>query len=236
MESKLATIIGKRLLFIIAHPDDESFLACGTIRKNFESGGQSFILCATLGEKGTSHLKKKLSATELKKVRKAELSAAAKYLGVTKLHTFQFPDTELLAHKQRLYTELLPISKKCNPDFIISFGADGITGHLDHISIGEVANKISRKLKKPFLNFAISPKLYKSAKRWLGQKRKEGKYVNDFEYKQPHIKIPIDGKVKLKAFGLHKSQMDGNKPFSGIPKTAVSELLKAEYYVDHSRI
>ena len=226
-------IIGKKLAFIVAHPDDESFLASGTIYKNFKSGGETFVLCATLGEKGTSHLKQKLTKAALKKIRKAELEAASKYLGVTELYTFKYPDAELQKHKKETYKELLPIIKKINPDFIISFGEDGISGHLDHVAIGEVAKKIATKLDKHFLSFTRPPKLQKEAKHWFRNKRKEGRYLEDFEYRKADIKIPIDGKVKLKAISFHKSQLDGNKPFAKIPKFAAEEMTKAEYYVDH---
>jgi len=228
-------IIGKKLAFIIAHPDDESFLASGTIKKNSEAKGQSFVLCATLGERGVSHLKEKISKTKLKQIRKAELVSASQHLGVTELLTFKFPDAELKDHSKELYNELLPVVKKIDPDFVISFGEDGISGHLDHVTIGEVAKSISKKLKKPFLAFARPPKLRKQAKHWFGKKRKEGRYLDDFEYRKPHIKVLIDGKVKIKAIRFHKSQLDGNRPFAKIPKFAADEMLKAEYYVDHSR-
>ena len=229
-------ILGKKLLFIIAHPDDESFLASGTLCKNYEAGGESFVVCATLGEKGTSHLKEKVSKSQLQKIRKAELIAASHHLGVTELHTFAFPDAGLQALKRQLYKELLPIAKKIDPHFIISFGKDGISGHLDHVTIGEVAKNISKKLSKNFLAFSRPPKLQQNAKHWFKKKRNKGVYLDDSEYDKPHIAIRINPKVKLKAIRFHKSQLDNNKPFSKIPKLAADEMLKAEYYVDHSQL
>lgn len=229
-------IIGKKLAFIIAHPDDESFLASGTLYKNSKSKGQSFVLCATLGEKGTSHLKVTVTKFKLKEIRKEELVAASKHLGVTELFTFKYPDAGVDGFKKEIYKEFLPIIKKINPDFIISFGKDGISGHLDHVSIGEVAKNISKKLGKPFFAFSRPPKLQKNAKHWFRKKRVKGRYLDDFEYDKPNVKVAIDGKVKIKAILFHKSQLDGKKPFSKIPKFAADEMLKAEYYVDHSKI
>lgn len=224
------------MVFIIAHPDDESFLASGTLRKNFEAEGESFVLCATLGEQGTSHLKEKFSKAKLKQIRKSELEAASKHLGVKKLYTFKFPDATVQDYKKEIYKEFLPIIKKLKPDLIISFGRDGISGHLDHVAIGEVAKKISVKLGKHFLAFSRPPKLQKNAKHWFRKKRVNGRYLDDFEYDKPNVKVAIDRKVKIRAILCHKSQLDGNKPFSKIPKFAAEEMLKAEYYVDHSRI
>ena len=69
-----ANFLGKKILVITAHPDDESFFAAGTIYKNQRLGGKTFLICGTAGEKGSGHLKKKLTEKQLAAMRKKELA------------------------------------------------------------------------------------------------------------------------------------------------------------------
>jgi len=56
--------LGKRLLVVTAHPDDESFLASGTMLANANAGGNNFVFCATLGERGKSHLEQAVTEAD----------------------------------------------------------------------------------------------------------------------------------------------------------------------------
>ena len=44
----------KRILIIMAHPDDETFSVGGTIAKYVKAGSEVSLLCATRGEAGAS--------------------------------------------------------------------------------------------------------------------------------------------------------------------------------------
>lgn len=232
----MKNLIGTKLLFILAHPDDESFLVSGTIRANVDAGGQSVVICATLGERGTSHLAQQVTPAELRDIRKRELIAASEYMGTTKLHEFTFPDGGLREVPDELYTAFLPIAKAYAPDHIISFGPDGISGHLDHVTVGDVSLRIAETLGVPFLAIARPPALRTVAKHWFREKRKEGLYLEDFDYLQSDVTVPIDGKVKYESIRFHASQLDGGEPFGKIPKEAADEMMKAEHFVDYSRI
>src|SRR5262245_54475539 len=166
MDASMNKILGKNLLFVTAHPDDESYLASGTILKNHAAGGKSYVACATFGEKGKSHLKRKTSSHQLKLQRRKELLAASKYLKVAELLMGGLPDAEMgkKSNQDTFFKRLLPFAKKLRPDLIISFGRDGISGHVDHISAGKVAKQVARKLKIPFLAFSAPPELHKSLK------------------------------------------------------------------------
>lgn len=221
--------LGSKIAVIVAHPDDESFLASGTILKNNQVGGQSFIICATAGERGKSHLKKKITAQELKIIRCKELEKVAKFLK-TKLVLLNFPDAKLKRNKSALFNKILPIVKKISPDFIISFGKDGISGHLDHITIGEVSKRIAQKLKIPFVASAAPPSLSKS-KSELIKRREHGRYVKTLNHQVHNTKVKVNPNLKLKVLKFHQSQLDQNNPFSNIPLKATREILSAEYFI-----
>ena len=146
--------LGKCIVVFTAHPDDEG-IAAGTMHANYKAGGETFLICATYGEKGKSHLAKPVSDAALKKIRKAELLAAAKILKIKKEHVLflGMPDAAVKAHKKELFEKSLPLIRKIAPDYILSFGPDGMSGHLDHITVGEVALRVAKKLKVPVAAF-----------------------------------------------------------------------------------
>jgi LmbE family N-acetylglucosaminyl deacetylase len=225
-----AKILGKKLLFAFAHPDDESFCSAGTIYKNYKSGGKSFIICATCGEKGKAHLKQPLSEMQLKKIRKKELINVSKFLKVQRLLVCSFPDTKLKFFALELRRKILAVTKKEKPDFIISFGKNGLSGHLDHIAIGEAARQVAKQLKIQFISVGIPPILSKNYELFK-RRRKFGVYSKKVKLPKPNLKISIDPKIKMRALKFHKSQFYKGETFINIPGEAIAHNLKYEYYV-----
>lgn len=226
-------ILGKKLLIITAHPDDESFMAAGTINLNHGRGGRTVLICATAGEQGKHHLLKPLTSIQLKKLRKQELAQVSKFLNIHRLELLTLPDghLKLPAHVKNLYEHSLKITKTEKPDFIVSFGPDGITGHLDHIAVAEVARQIAAKLQVKLLTFALPPKVIPNAHAWLGVRRKSDCYCEAITSGQPTVKIPIDSKIKLTALKMHKSQFSGHSPLYHFPAEAAEEILAAEWFI-----
>ena len=224
-------ILGTTILFVTAHPDDESYLAAGTMLKNHEAGGTTLVACATFGEKGKSHIKGKVTARQLKALRKKELMAASKYLKVSELLMPGLPDAEMgsKANQNAFFKKLVPFAAKHRPAFIISFGEDGISGHVDHISVGKVARRVAAKLKIAFLRFSAPPALHESMEE-LKKRRKHGKYVKKMN-REPHdLEIKVDPSKKVKALRLHKSQHDPAGPLAGFPPKTIKQVLSREYY------
>lgn len=193
-------------------------------------GGQNMLLCASWGEKGSSHLKKSLTISQLKKLRQKELKRAAYFLHIKPMLNLSLPDGKLKSYMKTIFSKGLSFAKKYNPDAIISFGKDGISGHLDHITTGQVARQIAKKLKIPFIASALPPSIIKKALKWLASRKKVGYYVKKVVYEKPNIKIIVNSKIKKRALGIHQSQMDNKNAFTGFPVYAVKELLKAEYF------
>lgn len=228
----MKNFLGKKLLFITAHPDDESYMSAGTIYKNYQMSGQNMLLCASWGEKGRSHLKKPLTASQLKIIRRKELLAAAKFLHIKPVLTLGLPDGKVKKYIKLFYEKGLFYTRKYRPDTIISFGPDGISGHIDHITAGQVAHQIAKKLRIPFVASTLPPFITKKAYKWLRVRRRAGSYTtSSLAYKKPNIKIPINGNIKKKAIKFHLSQLDNQDAFTGFPSYAVKKLLKTEYFI-----
>ena len=224
-------ILGEKILFVTAHPDDESYLAAGTMLRNQEAGGTSFVACATFGEKGKSHIKRKVTAGQLKKLRKKELLTVSKFLKVSGLLMPGLPDAQMgmKSNQAAFFKKLLPFAAKHRPTLMISFGKDGVSGHIDHISVGKVAKQVAKKLKVPFLTFSAPPGFRKSLEA-LKTRRKHGKYVKMLKHRPHDIEIKIDRLKKMKALHFHKSQLDSEGPFAGLSPETVKQFLSIEYF------
>ncbi|HNW09180.1 MAG TPA: PIG-L family deacetylase [bacterium] len=223
-------IIGKNILLIIPHPDDETFIAGGTIYKNQRLGGKTSIVCASLGERGTLYLPHKMTKKELMNARKKEIEMVAKYLKVNNLFTFKFPDGELNLYKKEIFNRALKIADKLNPDLIISFDKFGLSGHRDHIAISKISKKICRKLKISFYTATISPKISPRFGEVVKNRKRGNHYKKKIKYSKPDVKIKINPDVKLKAFSFYKTQGADKDTFRGMPESFEKEILKAEYF------
>lgn len=222
--------LGQRLLVVTAHPDDESYAAGAVLASNKKYGGTTMVICATLGEKGSSHLKRPLSAVTLKALRKRELRRAAAVLGITSVVTLTVPDGKVKAFQSPLFRRYLVLARRFQPEAILGFDETGITGHWDHIAIGRVGVRVARELHVPYYAFCLPPRLFPQAARWLKARRRAPHYSNTPRFKKPDVRIPIDPAVKKRAIRAHASQLDSPRVYSGYPAWAVKELLRAEYF------
>lgn len=228
--------LGKRIVVFTAHPDDEG-LSAGTMYKNHKAGGEAFLICATAGEKGKSHLAKQVSDAALKVIRRNELLKAAKILKIDKVIFLGLPDAKVRENAKKLFEKSLPIIEKINPDYILSFGPDGISAHWDHITVGNVARRIAKKLKVPMAAFTISDARIFSTNGNVGKKfflarRKFGKYAGIPKHRKGDIKIKVDVATKRRAMRSHVSQFGTAGPFSQLPKRAAEKMFAYEYFVD----
>jgi hypothetical protein len=87
--------MAKRILFLLAHPDDETFGPGGTIAKYAREGHQVHLLAATRGEAGMLGDPPVTDREHLGEVRSAELEAAAAVLGAAQVHHLGFSDGKL---------------------------------------------------------------------------------------------------------------------------------------------
>lgn len=127
-----------KVLCVVAHPDDESFFAGGTIAKLTKKGHEVKLITATRGEAGSTGNPPLCTQEELGSVREKELRNAAKILGISQIFFLDYIDATL---EKVSITEL---SKKIgeiiieeNSDIIITFNKEGGSRHPDHMQINK---------------------------------------------------------------------------------------------------
>lgn len=129
-----------KVLLVFAHPDDESFTCGGTVAKLAKEKAQVQLITLTKGEAGQCGEPPVCEKKDLGKIREKELKKAAKILGISKIHFFDYPDGKLKNISSKVLSEhVLKILKSEKPDIVITYNKDGGSLHPDHIKVSRIA-------------------------------------------------------------------------------------------------
>lgn len=131
---RLGTIVG-----VWAHPDDEAYLSAGLMAAAVDNGQRVVCVTATKGEHGTSD-PVAWPPSRLARLRETEVAASLAVLGVEEHHFLGYEDgTCADQHPREPVDRLCEIIDTVGADTVVTFGPDGMTGHPDHIQVGEWA-------------------------------------------------------------------------------------------------
>ena len=138
----------KTLLFVGAHPDDETFGIGGTLARYSASGVKVYYACATRGEVGTADAEFMKGFSSVGDMRWAELECAARVLGLTGIVHLGFrdsgmagspdnrhPDALAMATPEQAEERIVRVIRELKPDVVITHDALGGYGHPDHIAV-----------------------------------------------------------------------------------------------------
>jgi LmbE family N-acetylglucosaminyl deacetylase len=126
--------MAKSILFVFAHPDDESHWSSGVAVRCHDEGARTALVTATHGERGTTG--GLCSAEELAAVREQELREAARALKFDELEILPYEDKELsnVPHLEIRRT-LVAAIRRTRPQIVVTFDPNGMTLHADHLAI-----------------------------------------------------------------------------------------------------
>jgi LmbE family N-acetylglucosaminyl deacetylase len=151
----LGTLVG-----VWAHPDDETYLSAGLMAAATGASRRVVCVTATRGEAGSQDEQRWPAAT-LASVREAELRAALGILGVREHRWLGYPDggcdrvppEEAIDRVARILWEI-------EPDTVMTFGPEGMTGHSDHRSVSAWTTAAFPRAARPGarLLYAAAPK------------------------------------------------------------------------------
>jgi len=125
--------MGKRLLCVTAHPDDEAGGFGGTLLYYAERQVETHVICLTPGQ-AARHRGGNKSDEALSAVRRVEFAAACKLLKVAHGEVLDYPDAKLHTVPLDLVVgELVEHIRRIRPQVVMTFGAEGaVTAHPDH--------------------------------------------------------------------------------------------------------
>jgi len=148
---------GLTLLAVFAHPDDESITCGGLLAACSARGAHVVLLCLTRGEAGPSASG---DGTSLGARRTEELRGAATTLGVADVQLLSHPDGMLpWTDSAGLERDIRETIRRVGPDVVVTFGADGLYWHPDHIAVHERVTAVVQALgdDAPALYYATIP-------------------------------------------------------------------------------
>jgi LmbE family N-acetylglucosaminyl deacetylase len=128
----------RAFVLLLAHPDDESFFAAGTIAQAVAQGVRVGLLCGTRGERGaTGNL---CTIEELPRVREAELRDVSRIFGIHELEFLPFEDQQLArAPVDEVRRAIVGMIRRLRPDVVFTFDPEGANQHTDHMAISRFA-------------------------------------------------------------------------------------------------
>jgi len=143
--AELGTVLG-----VWAHPDDDIYLSAGLMAAAVDAGQRVVDVTATRGEGGSMDEEKWPPAT-MGDVRTSELLRSLDVLGVKEHHFLQGPvdidmDTGL---DPAGADQVRQIMKDVGPDTVLTFGPEGMTGHVAHQDVSRWTGEAFNEVAKP---------------------------------------------------------------------------------------
>ena len=245
MTRRTGALAGKRLLAIFAHPDDESLACGGTLAKCAAEGARVSLLCATLGEAG----RRSPGCSEdvgLGAVRRAELQEAARRLGIDDVILLDHPDGCLNGVDQTLFRQEISLTlRHLRPDVVVTFGADGLYWHPDHIIVHERVTEVVDQLTapQPALFYTVFPeglmrRVVETAQSNPGAPEDISLWTIDVDAfgayaAEPTLVVDASAQTsqKIAALRSHRSQVDAQSPFTWLTAEQAARLLGREFFV-----
>lgn len=141
-------MINKKLLVVLAHPDDESFGMGGTLAFYASQGVEIYLCCGTRGEAGDLEPGTQVVGESVGEVREKELRCAAQILGIKQIDFLGFRDSGMpgsidnqhslaLANQpvNEVASKIVSLIRQIQPQVVITHDPIGGYRHPDHIAI-----------------------------------------------------------------------------------------------------
>jgi LmbE family N-acetylglucosaminyl deacetylase len=148
--------VNRRLLLVLAHPDDESMGNGTLIVRAARMGARVHLVCATRGGAGWHDRPAGRRRDELPDIRNQELAAAAEVLGLAGVELWDYPDGGVAQCDQsEIAGRIGEAVERVDPAVVVGWGPDGGYGHPDHIAIGACTDRVLAGTGRPHYHMAL---------------------------------------------------------------------------------
>jgi len=245
-------------MVVVAHPGDEAFGFGGAIASAAAEGAYVVVVCATRGwfdsrltlkapAPGGKNRDVKLDAMtwrNLDTVREDELRRSVAVLGVRVVRMLDYAEGELdRANFDDLIGRIVEPIRMHQPEVILSFGPDGVTGDTDHVVLSRAVRAAYERAAQPL---AYEHDIEEDQVAWRAAKLYE-LVVPSTALELLGNRAPTDGygsagdptvalelgelsALKLAAIARHVSQTGSAGPFHDWGSEARDAFLSNEYY------
>ncbi len=196
----------KSVLAVVAHPDDESFGLGAVVDAFVASGSRVSLLCLTEGERSTIG-----AGINLGRMRRDELAAASRALGVSATAVHHHPDGDLRSvGRHVLAGEVVDEVGAVQAEGLLVFDDSGVTGHPDHVAATAAAIQAAEVLDLPVLAWTIPSSVAERLNTELagsGSSRFRGRPPQEI-----HLEIVVDRAHQVTASHAHHTQAVPTSP------------------------
>jgi LmbE family N-acetylglucosaminyl deacetylase len=139
----------RRLAAVFAQPDDDTYAVAGSMALHAGEDVAVVVVLATSGDAGQIADPSLATPETLGPVREREDVESWNAIGVPVEHHFlRYPDGSLADVPTReLVGRVTEVLRGAQPDVVVTFGPEGVTGHADHVAAGNAATEAFDRLR-----------------------------------------------------------------------------------------
>ncbi len=212
----------KRVMVVVAHPDDAEFGAGGTVARWVREGKEVVYVVVTSGDKGSQD--PQMTPERLARLREEEQRAAARRLGVSQVIFLHYTDGEVMPDLQ-LRHDITREIRRWRPDAVIcqnptTFYVNGYINHPDHRAVGEATLAAVFPIARDHLNYP------EHKAEGLEPHKVRKVYLNISPDADTFIDITDTMELKIQAIWEHKSQFDDPEALAGRLRERAAETAR----------
>jgi LmbE family N-acetylglucosaminyl deacetylase len=227
----------RRVLVVVAHPDDETFGLGSAIATCTQAGDDVTVCCATRGEAGETLVEPPAGST-LGEVREAELRAAGEVLGVKEIVLLDFADSGMTgAPLDDVSAAVARVIEEVQPELVITLDHEYGDHHRDHDMIG--AATVAAMRSRPEVPVYLWTVKRSTFDRWLarmGELRPDSDHVagdavgmgRPDELVTTVVNVTAVRHLRERGAAAHGSQPP---PWEAMPQDVVEEFLHTDHFV-----
>jgi LmbE family N-acetylglucosaminyl deacetylase len=204
--------VAPRLLFVLAHPDDESMGFGGTVVRHARAGVEVHLLCLTRGGAGWGGRPPGRRPEELPEIRSEELRAAADVLGLASVELWDYPDGGVPAADQaEIAGRIRDHTMALRPGVVAGWGPDGGYFHPDHIACGACTDEALAGAGIPLYHAAFTPYAMDGYRRLIALSGQDPSQMKSCEWGRTSVSFRLQAgelSTKMRAIACHVSQLD----------------------------
>jgi len=247
----------RSLMVVVAHPGDEAFGFGGAIAQAASIGAYVVVVCATRGHFDRRVLDpapapggrnrpqdRQLVWRNLDTIREDEMRRSVSMLGVRVLRMLDYAEEGLSSVSfEQLTGRLVEPIRMHRPEVVLTFGPEGVSGDLDHVTVGRAATAAFELAAQPL---AYEDDIEEDQVAWRAAKLYElvvpASQVAALGGMAPETYGSPDGidtltlelgelaSQKLAAIARHVTQTGSSGPFHGWPAAMRDAYLATEHY------
>ncbi|MBB3084100.1 PIG-L family deacetylase [Geodermatophilus sabuli] len=238
-----ARMTGRSVVFLHAHPDDESIFTAAAIRRLADRGARVVLVTATRGEEGTPLTPLRPGETLVSR-RVRELESACALLGVARLVILGHRDSGMAGaptngHPRAFARQVLSSARALvdlvdeeRAEALVHYDGRGIYGHPDHIAVARLGRWVVHRMQVTGYEATVNPEHLLAGPRHLVEGSRPRSATRHLGSRPAEITTTLRASTaelltKRRAMAAHDSQV----PREAVTATEFGRVYEHEWFV-----